>query len=357
MGEAPESQTPGQTRIQELESNTLKIIWVLTLALSLHLFSMGCQPSEKPAWEILHRENSNNSPAQSILKLDFVNSTQGFALTSSDLLETRDGGRKWVKLIESDENPLSVFQSFFLWDDSHIWIVGSQKVDSGGKQCGLIWTTSNSGKTWRKLTAPMVQNLLSTQFCTEEIGWSIGANVAENQTIDSVILHTNDGGQTWTERDRQSSSHANLIGIVCFSCEDVLAARNDGIIFSTPDGGKNWVQRDIKIASSLLRVRHFGDQAWVLGTNGTVFRSDDRGATWKRVSLNTKESLLDILILGQNGWIVGDNGNILSSSNGGSTWYPDFSGTSNNLFSLSSKSSLVWAGGEKLTVLQFGRSN
>lgn len=69
------------------------------------------------------------------------------------------------------------------------WAVGDR---------GVIWKTVDGGRSWRLLDSPVDCPLRSLCFLTDRIGWIAGGGVAPYTRLGyGVVLHTEDGGQTW----------------------------------------------------------------------------------------------------------------------------------------------------------------
>jgi photosystem II stability/assembly factor-like uncharacterized protein len=93
---------------------------------------------------------------------------------------THDGGVSW----QSTE-PAPADGSYSIFDAQHWWM--AQGAD--------LWVTSDGGQSWSKLTpgSPFHDAALLDFISTRE-GWAVGT---VNSSA-SALLHTTDGGQTWT---------------------------------------------------------------------------------------------------------------------------------------------------------------
>jgi photosystem II stability/assembly factor-like uncharacterized protein len=310
---------------------------------------MACNTFPKRIWKTVYSNNSKSC----IMGMNFVSPTHGFALTLSEFMETRNGGKTWstqAKLLYN-KYPMCTFESLAFWDIHNMWILGTQRSEPNAKANGLIWITSDSGKNWNKLSIPSVTNIISAQFCSQQIGWIVGSiHPTQYASHDSCILRTSDGGLTWTEQNRSYGYDKHIAKIACFDCNEVLALRSDNVILHTKDGGISWVQQDFSAASPLYNIRVFGNEVWVVGAWGTVFRSTDRGMTWKRVPIENTD-LWDVQMLGKRGWIASGKG-IFNSMDGGNSWNYEESATSNWIKILCSWDSSIWAGGDPFIILR-----
>ncbi|HEU5199631.1 MAG TPA: YCF48-related protein [Ktedonobacterales bacterium] len=92
---------------------------------------------------------------------------------------THDGGVSWQSTEPAPDGRYDVL------DAQHWWIV--QDAD--------LWMTSDGGQHWSKLTpGGPFQNTNELDFISSQEGWAIG----ESTSSSSVLLHTTNGGQTWT---------------------------------------------------------------------------------------------------------------------------------------------------------------
>jgi photosystem II stability/assembly factor-like uncharacterized protein len=330
-------------------------IKLLIPVLLLLVVTLAAQSSSKSKWKTVYRDNTGDH----ITGMEFVSPAHGFVLTMWTLLETIDAGKTWIKRVEAPQWNLSLtFGPFSLWDAQNMWILGHQNRNPKEKWDGFIWITHDSGQSWNKILLPSVTRIMDSHFCSQNIGWVIGeihpTDLAER---DSCILRTIDGGQTWTEMIRSYGADKQIQLIACFNCDEALALREDGVILHTQDAGKSWVERDLHIKTALYKIRIFENEAWIVGIMGTVIKSTDRGVTWKRVPIKGKgipkdAMFTDILMLGNRGWLLEAYSDyILSTQDGGISWKPEDSDKAIWLSFLYAKGDSVWAVGQPATIL------
>ena len=283
------------------------------------------------------------------LSLFFFDSYNGVAATSTSLERTADGGKTWTPLIADDLE--QSFQALAFTTPTTGFVVGLQKKNND--YAPMILRTEDGGRNWqeslvnvRPRTTGIKPLLQSVSFCNQEIGWAAGSD---------LILHTGDGGQTW--ETQQLRSDGGLFGIVCLTPKQAVAVGQEGLILLTQDGGKTWSRQTSGTADHLLRVRFFGNEAWILGGmagKSALLRSHDGGVTWQPLSIQAGQTLFDIYINESQGWIVGAKGTILHSNDAGQTWKLQESPTVNDLaylFFLSPHEG--WAAGDKRTLLHY----
>lgn len=117
-------------------------------------------------------------------------------------------------------------------------------------------------------------------------------------------------------------------------CGWVVGESSDGygVILHTIDGGSTWTrQGDISTIPDMTldAVRAVDSlQAWVVaaifGSHGTILKTQDAGETWQRIPNNTgisASSFLDLSIVSENNiWVVGSDNTIINTTDGGNSW-------------------------------------
>jgi len=146
----------------------------------------------------------------------------------------------------------------------------------------VITRTTNGGGFWSARIDTGQNALSGVSFVTPQAGWACG--------LGGIILHTTDGGASWTP---QTSNTSNWLAWITFN--------------------KN--------------ARH----GWSCGGNGTVIWTTDGGSIWTPGNTGTTNGLVscafaDTLI----GFAVSGNGLIIKTVDGGRNWFRDSSGTTIN---------------------------
>jgi hypothetical protein len=82
-------------------------------------------------------------------------------------------------------------------------------------------------------SAPHFDALNALDFISAQKGWAVGRN--------SIIIHTQDGGESWQEQYRGSSIRERaLLDVVFFDSSNGIAVGMEGLILTTQNGGRYW---------------------------------------------------------------------------------------------------------------------
>lgn len=198
-------------------------------------------------------------------------------------------------------------------------------------------------------------------------GWAVGVSVDGYGTI----IHSKDGGVTWTRQgDALSVPDVNLVTVRAVDSLNVWAVGSNsdgyGTILKTTNGGKTWIRlggpQDIPdVEINCISVLNKSN-AWVVGGNNTILFTDDGGNSWTSKSdpIYDQQTLSAIVAVDANNiWICGDTGTgeglILHSTDGGDSWTSEGDSTllyQRGLISISAvNQNNAWTVGSKSTVL------
>ena len=162
-------------------------------------------------------------------------------------------------------------------------------------------------------------------------GWVVGTTPADGY---GVILHTTNGGHTWSRQGSASQiPNVPINNVKAVNHQTVWVVGNSangyGLILRTDDGGKTWSRQGH--AGLIPDVAVFGvgvsgkKIAWAVGSQGTILRTADGGQTWTQQPSGTTANLYEVAVINSKiAWIAGDTDNgyavILHTTDGGQTW-------------------------------------
>jgi len=240
--------------------------------------------------------------SEAINDIYFRDKERGFLIAGNAIFMTEDNGIRWTearrfKPVEFDGAAVELYCIRFP-SKKKGWVVGSiskrdRVIDS------ILVYTDNGGETWTRQKAPSSSELIHVDFDNDRRGWVVGAG--------GTILHTEDAGETWV---RQTSGTTNTLYHVDFRNDKKgLAVGAKGTILRTSDGGLTWTPVTNEVSSTLWSVEFVNeDEGWAVGRAGTIVRTGDGGLTWLKQASSVSQNLYALQFQKKNGWAVGGDG-------------------------------------------------
>ncbi len=202
-----------------------------------------------------------------------------------------------------------------------------QSVAFGADGCGIavgrwgiIYTTSDNGKTWRKQSRFFSPNLLG--IASDDRGNIVAVGV------EGHILFSHDLGKSWRTAWLGNLGDIGNINAVCSPGTGIFyAATQNGRLLISRDAGRSWKLRQL-CGQSLKTILFITPQAgFITGNNGKLFVTEDGGATWKDQSPGFKRSINGICFIDrEHGWLFGGNGLVMDTQNHGGNWIGQYTG-------------------------------
>jgi photosystem II stability/assembly factor-like uncharacterized protein len=289
---------------------------------------------------ILHTEDGGTTwvvqlavpPSVPLNDIQFIDANRGWVLSDDGtVLRTTDGGATWTSSSTSSDGSALSFV-----DPDTGWVVGGLG--------GNVLVTKDGGVTWTPLPTgiPGIEHIDAVHFVDPRNGWVRG--VVQSQSPEdgspvfpSVILHTTDGGMTWTEQLRTTI----FIGAgedESFSAMDFVSATtgwvsssqghhpSNGKIFFTNDGGSTWTEQSSIGGTDPISIGGIGildfvspTQGW--GVAGQILHTEDGGRSWVTQQQNTSSPefrIVDVhFIDAHRGWAMCANGTLFKTTTGG----------------------------------------
>ncbi|MEK6806795.1 MAG: YCF48-related protein [Pseudomonadota bacterium] len=159
---------------------------------------------------------------------------------------------------------------------------------------------STDGKSWKQAQTPVRQMLNRVRFLDENLGWAVGH--------DGVIIHTADGGNSWSLQRFDPESQQPLNDVLFLDAQRGFAAGAPARFLQTRDGGKTWtpVEADFLALglhlNTLLKLKD--GSVFVGGEKGLLARSTDSGESWQMVKSPVGGSILGALAYGDAGVLM-----------------------------------------------------
>jgi photosystem II stability/assembly factor-like uncharacterized protein len=231
------------------------------------------------------------------------------------ILRSEDSGLHWTSVNSHTTNHL---RSVSFINSNEGWAVGWNST---------MLHTVDGGKTW-SVKSNNIGDMWSIDFVDSNHGW-VGSNVPNGDS--GVVWRTVDGGMTW-----QSSNKIWDWSIKSVDFTDTqngwAVAENGGILLTT-DGGASWTIKKPPGSTSYNNVKAIdANNAWVAGTYdmpgcyGPLIHTADGGNSWSIPSFYFHVTN-DITFVGTEGWLAGNEKSVFHTLDSGLTWTETVRGT------------------------------
>ena len=307
----------------------------VTLA-ALFLFFVAAPIKSQQGWVA-----TQVAPAgQDLNTVYFLDSKRGWVGGDNGFLSrTEDGGRTWVKQLVQTTDAIN--DIYFRDKEDGFLIAGN-----------AIFATRDNGVRWsearrfppREFNGADVE-LYSVRFSSKKKGWVVGSVSKRERVIDSILLYTDDAGETWLRQ--RAPSRLELIHLDFANDKRGWITGAEGTILATVDGGDTWTKQESGTKATIFHVDFRSDKRGLaVGERGTILRTSDGGVTWTPVVVKTRSTILNVKFLSDDkGWVVGRSGTILRTDDAGLSWIEQESGTKQNLYGLYFVKKIGWAVG------------
>ena len=279
----------------------------------------------------------------------FTSAERGFiAGDKGYFAQTTDGGKTWKKQFIYTEEDIN---EIYFRNENSGYVVAGKKM----------FATDDAGRSWREMKIYNAKDFrggtpefLSVRFADKKRGFIVGSLLnAEDEVVDSLVMRTDDGGETWARIIVPAKAELYHLDFVNSSRGWIVGDK--GLILTTEDGGINWRKQNSVTINNLFNV-DFRDaqEGYAVGGKGTILRTENGGENWEIVKTSFPTTFLRVNFADdQNGWIVGYGGSILRSADKGKTWIKQESGTKEHLYGLYMLKKYGWAVGAKGAVIQY----
>lgn len=234
------------------------------------------------------------------------------------------GDKGWVYHVEgehvsafaADEDERTLY-ALLLPREGVLWAVGEGPDVVRSEDAGQTWRLQNGGRLVR---------LRAVDFVNADVGWVVGERLRppeHRNERNGIIMHTEDGGRTWSVQDLPADEAFRLFeGVDCRDTRTCWVVGWDGRIFHTEDGGQTWVRQPSGTGTWLHDVSFASEtRGFVGGNTGLLLETSDGGNTWRPVSLSTRLPIHDLDALNvQRIAAALDKGDLLFTVSGGHYW-------------------------------------
>jgi photosystem II stability/assembly factor-like uncharacterized protein len=255
--------------------------------------------------------------------IDAVSADVAYALSigageSSRIYKTADAGKTWT-LQFTNTDPKAFFDAMSFWDANR-GLAFSDSVN--GKL--VILRTENGGKEWTRVPADHLPAAVESEGAYAASGTNIamfGRDHAWIGTSRSRVVHTADGGRTWTVASTPiaTSQSAGIFSIAFRDAQHGIvvggdyrkeAEAVDNAAISS-DGGKTWtLVKGLSGFRSVVAYVPGAHTAIAVGPQGADQSTDD-GKTWTTLEGSSGLHTFSFVKNKAIGWGAGEQGRIM----------------------------------------------
>ena len=185
----------------------------------------------------------------------------------------------------------------------------------------IVYHTNDGGNTWTQRSDVASFTFNTIWFADAQHGWMTGRQWLDHSYYRGVIFATTDGGFTWTEQ-YHTSDLADLGGMNDIFFKDISngwAVGSDAHILGTTNGGISWIPQDSDMTADFRSISVVGDALWVAG-EGAITVSQDDGVNWNAQGKSWPELHSIVALDEEVAWAAGEEGTILHTTDAGMTW-------------------------------------
>jgi photosystem II stability/assembly factor-like uncharacterized protein len=188
-------------------------------------------------------------------------------MVGGGIAKTTDGGATWISQMIAPS-----LQAVCFTDTNTGTAVGE----------GFVFRTTDGGANWTNVPGMTNYALQGVSFTDANAGTAVGYGDTSN-----TIIHTTDGGTTWTHQSSGLSDYFTLNAVHFLDATTGIAVGyhslsgySVGVILRTTNGGSTWRQDPFTSFSSLWAISFLNAQTgMVVGFNGTILRTVNGGLT------------------------------------------------------------------------------
>ena len=171
----------------------------------------------------------------------------------ANMMVSHDGGETWTS--NSMNNDCKMLFDIKMFDKNYGFVCAASD-ENMEKSNALILKTRDGGKTWKKVyqSNRPFEGTWKASFPTKEVGYVTIQSYNPNPNVKQQrIAKTTDGGETWQEINLVADAGAREFGIG-FIDENhgFVGTMNTG--YETKDGGKTWTTVNLGMACNKIRI-------------------------------------------------------------------------------------------------------
>jgi photosystem II stability/assembly factor-like uncharacterized protein len=218
--------------------------------------------------------------------------TDLYAVGASALYHSSDRGASWSAVA-------GVGGVHGVWGTSpnDVWAISDRSVSHSIDGGGAVWTP----KTLDTLGfAAVMEGMWGSS--TSEL-YVFGGDRASDEVFHAAILHSRDGGATWT-RETVPGDTTSITAMWGSTASDVYAVGKQGAILHSTGSGTWQVQRTASAGLSGVWGSSATD-VYAVGARGLILNSADHGKTWRERTSGVSYTLSSVYGVGAHEIFVG----------------------------------------------------
>lgn len=245
---------------------------------------------------------------ETINEIYFRNDDNGYLVAGKKLYMTRDGGRSWqdIRIYKAGDfrGGSPEFLSIRFADKKRGIVIGSVLNSQGRVIDSLVMRTEDGGETWQRVIVPSKKELYHLDFVGSSKCWIVGD--------EGLVLASSNGGASF--QTQRSGVVLDLYNVDFRDENEGYIVGSKGTILRTENGGANWELIKTVFPVTFMRVDFADDKNGVIvGYEGTILRSTDKGRSWVKQVSDTKENLYGLYFTKKYGWAVGASGVVIQN--------------------------------------------
>lgn len=219
-------------------------------------------------------------------RMQFIDENFGWAAGGEAILmHSTNGGSEWqLEFFPNPPYPSSIvdFQGLSLLGPNNGWLVAGRYPEGDsfwGGQGYIVHVRADADSFIKNLVRlDTTYDFFGVDFVNEQTGWVVGGY---DRNMRAVVLHTTNGGATWTEQSLPPS--AKYLRAVDFvDAENGWACGRHGTIIRTSDGGATWVAQYCPADTTLFDIQFVDATRGLCAGNSLVLYTTDGGEHWIR---------------------------------------------------------------------------
>ena len=293
---------------------------------------------------------------QNIGKVQFVSTTEGWATAGNgQLIHTTDGGTNWLAVTPGLNDTVGISSNpgyaLSFVNKTTGWVIGTLGTRTNAEGA-VLYKTTDGGMTWSRNVISPWDGGVAVQFLDSNNGWATVSKLTD-PNAGMVVIHTSDGGTSWSTISNTFPNNLTLVQFVDpnngWILVDSLSPTRTIIppsqILHTTDGGTTWTYQINDNSPGWFEGFDFTDvnNGWVIGDSAKIFHTTNSGISWLPVTntgLDPSSRVSAVYFLNSNfGWIAsqitGTGPVVLHTTNAGASWSIQTVNVPSTIFSIS----------------------